>query len=715
MSGLPRLRDLNPLRLLGTNNNRGRFTYQQVPNGGNASPFDFQKYSWPSAARRISSTKLVALAIAGIVVVVLLAGGGYRGAQKYHDRPTEDEAPLPFYWQHYYRLNGFYNGVRTLVSAAEYVPENRYNISIPPTLEVDSGLEKSKSRLPQEPPIDPIKYDPYPFGDETYLRDYDQVHQCYLDAEEKVPAPDVYAYPAVPQHMALPLYGDYKELGMKEDVCWERFGRLGAYGYGYGPAEGGLGLGNDSESAGSEKVFERVGHVDYRGMDWGAAQRRCYEKNERRFREEQPGGKKRVQRHAYVLRTWTGYHYSEQQMLSLRAMINELSLKSGGQYDVHLLVHVKDDHIPIWASADLYRQTLEENVPKEFWNISTLWSERLMEMYYPEPFPDNFANMAGAGIHGVYRSAHFALQWFSQQRPEYDFYWNWEMDLRYTGHYWEFNEKIGDWGRKQPRKGMWERGRRFWIPEFHGDYANFTQFVERETREKDVAENDLERSGPVPIWGPVQQFPHTGMLAPSNATIPPTSYEEDDYTWGVGEEADLLVFNPLFDPSLTNWVFSWDVTGYNRSLPIPPRRAAIITVARLRKRLLDTMHRETWQMRHTMFPEMWPPAVCMHHGLKALYVPHPVYFDRDWNVATMDQSLNYPKNIWESPFGWGEHNLLGSSFYYNSGFSGALWRRWLGQGENGEGGGLAEREGSGRLCLRGSLHHPIKHENGPTE
>jgi len=304
------------------------------------------------------------------------------------------------------------------------------------------------------------------------------------------------------------------------------------------------------------------------------AQRRCYEKNKRRFQEDQPGGKKRVQRHAYVLRTWTGYHYSEQQMLSLRAMINELSLKSGGQYDVHLLVHVKDDHIPIWASPDLYQKTLQENVPKEFWNISTLWSERLMETYYPEPFPDNFANMAGAGIHGVYRSAHFALQWFSQQRSEYDFYWNWEMDLRYTGHYWEFNEKIGEWGKKQPRKGMWERSRRFWIPEFHGDFANFTQFVETETREKDVAANDLERSGPVPIWGPVQDFPHTGMLATSNATVPPSTYEEDNYSWGVDEDADLLVFNPLFDPALTNWVFSWDVTGYNRSLPIPPRRAA---------------------------------------------------------------------------------------------------------------------------------------------
>jgi len=81
----------------------------------------------------------------------------------------------------------------------------------------------------------------------------------------------------------------------------------------------------------------------------------------------------------------------------------------------------------------------------------------------------------------------------------------------------------------------------------------------------------------------------------------------------------------------------------------------------------------------------------------------------------MNQILNYPKEVKESPFGWGEHNMLGSSFYYNSGFSSALWRRWLGQAENGEGGRIQEEEGMGRMCLRPILHHPIKHEAGPDE
>jgi hypothetical protein len=54
--------------------------------------------------------------------------------------------------------------------------------------------------------------------------------------------------------------------------------------------------------------------------------------------------------------------------------------------------------------------------------------------------------------------------------------------------------------------------------------------------------------------------------------------------------------------------------------------------------------------------------------------------------------------------------MQGGSFYYNAGFSGALWRRWLGAKENGEGGREYEEKSSGRMCLRALLHHPIKWE-----
>ena len=723
LSNTTRLHNYNPLRLLPTN-----FSYHRIPSiptdGFNGSSFAFPRMpprwstsAWadrwrdsrrPRSFGKLSLTRTISLAITSFVLVALLAGGGYHHHRTRTKPQPEKQEDRPYYWMHYLDLDGYYQGVRTLVPYSKYVAQNGYNKTVP--LETSSG--DAAPKLAKTPPMDPVPYRPYPdFRSRDYLRTHHSVQTCYLDPGEKIQPPDVYAYPGLPQHMPEPSYGSFRELGLEDKMCFDRFGRLGPYGYGYNESEGGLGLGIQSESTGSEKVFQQSGHVDYTNMDWGTAQKRCTEKNSARFHADESTGKQRVKRHAYVLRTWSGYEYTPHQILTLRAMITELNLKSGGEYDVHFLVHIKNNSIPIWADEGLYNKTLQENVPREFWNISTLWSEQQMMMYYPGPFGDNFANLAGSEIHGVYRSPHFAMQWFSRQHPEYDFYWNWEMDLRYFGHYWEFNNVIGEWAKKQPRKGLWERGRRFYIPQLHGTFDNFTKFVERETVEVDIPANAPVIKGPVPIWGPVRDFENSGMLPAINETIPPTTYDEDNYEWGVGEDADLLVFNPLFEPSSTNWVFRDDTTGYDHLKPIPPRRAAIITVARLSKRLLDTMHEETWRMKHTMFPEMWPPTACLHHGLKAVYVPHPVYFDRDWDIPYMDQIFNYPKEVWDSPYGWGEHNSLGGSFYYNSQFAGRLWRRWLGQKEEGVGGIQHEEQGTGRMCLRGSLHHPIKHES----
>jgi len=72
----------------------------------------------------MSLTKLNRLAIASIVILALLGGGGYRQV-KWHKKSPQDDKSLPFYWMHYHRLNGYYNGVQALVKPHEYDAENR--------------------------------------------------------------------------------------------------------------------------------------------------------------------------------------------------------------------------------------------------------------------------------------------------------------------------------------------------------------------------------------------------------------------------------------------------------------------------------------------------------------------------------------------------------------------------------------------------------------
>ncbi|KAJ3554393.1 hypothetical protein NPX13_g10623 [Xylaria arbuscula] len=474
-----------------------------------------------------------------------------------------DQAELTVLTKCLPRLGGFYNGIRTLVTYTDWVPEQR---SVP-----GAQLE-----IHDAPPFNPQVVNPFPnFTSEKYLKWHHPVHLCYLDDDERYSAPDIYAYPGIPAKMPAPAWGAYDTLNIAPNRCYERFGRLGPYGYSYDRKEGGLGLSKNSVDVGAEKVQAMIEKVDYRKVNWGKAQKRCFEKNEKRF------GKKGA--------ASEGYSDQKKEAATLGVGAPHLSLQSSGEFTVHLLVHVKDNDLPIWASKEIYDKTLKENVPEEFWDIATLWSEQQLRTYYPGPFlnEDNVANHAGADIYGVYRAAHFALQWFSQQHQEDDFIWNWEMDLRYTGHYYEFLNGASNWAAKQPRKFMWERNSRFWIPEYHGPWLKFCGLVENET----VAE------GGAPIWGPVTYAGGKyGVLSPPEDLKPPTTFEEDNYEWGVGEAADLITFDPIFDPSKSTWVFREDVTGYDTLVNIPPRRASIVTVARFSRQLLNTMHEETWRV-----------------------------------------------------------------------------------------------------------------------
>ena len=82
-------------------------------------------------------------------------------------------------------------------------------------------------------------------------------------------------------------------------------------------------------------------------------------------------------------------------------------------------------------------------------------------------------------------------------------------------------------------------------------------------------------AGEAPVWGPVEFARGSeGALPPLNGTAPPTAFADDAYAWGVGEPADLIVFDPLFDPERTNWVFRLDADGYDTALPPPPPACA---------------------------------------------------------------------------------------------------------------------------------------------
>ncbi|KAF5022943.1 hypothetical protein F66182_5009 [Fusarium sp. NRRL 66182] len=690
------------------------------------------------------------------------------------------------------------------------------------------------------------------------------IQECFLDVDGTVRVPQLRYYNGRPQGFPEHAIGSYEVLNLPEDICFDRYGRYGPYGFGYSSRNGGLSVGEHGQKEGSDAVWEKTPRVDFRQVDWADVQRRCFKANQARFVElpsksqtphgfyvyepkpkispssaleprgvdenepqaeketattkvdaaktgkskaekthtEQPDSKEaksqvskaesktessnaeptkaekpktqesqdtdeeevkpektkpespkapetKMPRTAVVVRCWDEYHWREEDIVNLRSLITELAITSGGRYDIHLLVQVKNEAAhPVWADERIYYERIEESIPEEFRGLVTLWSETQMLSLYQGIY-DHFTRGPDLPVHGVYRGLSMAMQYFAHKHPEYDYFWQWEMDVRYTGHYYDLFSKLESWSKAQPRKGLWERNSRFYFPSIHGTWEDFSQMARVQSQMGVVsADNiwkgvpgldgkspDADTKGDRTVWGPLRPKDDDDWFEPGNDPVAPTSYEKDHYQWGVGEEADYIALNPIFNPDGTTWGLKDDITGYNRTDGLPPRRANIITTSRMSRRLLTTMHKMTAFKKQFAFPEMWPATVALQHGYKAVSVPHPVYVDRAWPTAYMAQVFNNGRDgasggSRTSIFGDREHNMHGLSWFYNSGFAPNVYRRWLGLRVNNDGGEEFEgtedqskkgkgvsnmRGGEGRMCLPPMLLHPVKDVELPVE
>lgn len=680
--------------------------------------------------------------------------------------------PPPPAWESFPFLKRYHGGIRTLVTKEENEALKEYPVPEGEELQrLQEAALKQKEMEDQEAArqrgfnkrdIKPgRRFDPYSRVVGRGI--YEEPVRCYLDNTTRSTVPLLLAYEGVPRGFPDPIYGSHELLGLKDNMCFERYGRLGPYGYGYSKKFGGTGAGMEGEREGSEQVWGDDLEIDYRTVKWAEVQERCLLANAHRFRpapksqkdaftsmaaasgtkrdeaevKEQAAelltvnGKHFENRTAVLIRTWWDYQYDEEDIFYLRALVNELAIQTGGEYVVHFLIHVKDDNMQIWADEETYQRVLNDALPTEFHGMGTLWSERQMGLIYGGLEESFYRDLP---VHGAYRSTYMPVQYFAHMHPEYDFFWHWEMDIRYTGNFFHLFTQVSQWAKQQPRKGLWERNGRFYIPSEHGSWEDFRQMVRVQTEHGTAhgsnaynkAPTDAAKAHPldtaarqpeVPVWGPLPPDAETTLTdRPENDPKPPTTYAEDKYEWGVGEEADLITFNPLFDPHQTNWILAEDTTGYNTSggQKQPPRRTAIITASRLSHRLLETMHRETSLQRHSMFSEMFPGSIALHHGYKAVYAPHPVYIDRAWPTSYLAAIFNNGRNgaaggARTSVFSdERQSNFLGTSWYYHAGFSPNLWKRWLGFKVDGDGGEEWELVHEGRICVPPMLLHPVK-------
>ncbi|QSZ32977.1 hypothetical protein DSL72_002561 [Monilinia vaccinii-corymbosi] len=572
----------------------------------------------------------------------------------------------------------------------------------------------------------PLEYNPYPdYNSEGWKSRNKGTYVPCDGADGSVK--DLLVFSGHSKVFEEPQMGSFSLFDIDKNLCFERETRLGSYGY----IED-FGVSNDAvlspEKSSGQHDARKIVHWDV--INWGSLQTQCLERNINRYlmskipaglgeyiitsssnastvrtssETDQSNTKKRVlgtivnrddgstnelkdhlmkahlaqsakaaldadtpfkSRTAIMLRSYSGKKWNENDKQNVRSLITELALRSGGEYEVFLLVHIRNSTIAI-EDDEGYIEALHENVPKEFHDIAALWNEAYVQGFYPL-IPKKITN--------VHQSQWLPVQIFALDYPQFDFYWNWEMDTRYTGHHYDLLERLAKFGKNQPRKYLWERNERYYVPSVHGTYdTEFRKTVER-------------LSGKYTIWAP----PKVANVVPIGPVPPVPDQSQDNYEWGVGEDADYISVAPMFNPNGTGWVGKNDVWGFSGRNDTP-RRTTIITHSRCSKKLLDAMHTENLKGNHVS-SEMTPQTIALFHGLKAVYAPLPIFFDRAWNGTSLNKWFNPGPNgesgsSSDSPFGWGkEKRFLGMTWYYRAIPPARLYNNWMGWEDHGIGG-----------------------------
>ena len=86
---------------------------------------------------------------------------------------------------------------------------------------------------------------------------------------------------------------------------------------------------------------------------------------------------------AVVLRTYDGLDWTPETIQHIRSYIMELSLHSGGEYEIIILSEVKNPKDRIFDDEEAYNQVLLGAAPSEFRDMLVLFNEELLKQWYP--------------------------------------------------------------------------------------------------------------------------------------------------------------------------------------------------------------------------------------------------------------------------------------------------------------------------------------------
>ena len=201
------------------------------------------------------------------------------------------------------------------------------------------------------------------------------------------------------------------------------------------------------------------------------------------------------------------------------------------------------------------------------------------------------------------------LQLFALHYPEFDHYWQLEMDQRFIGDAGEYLDALDKFARDEPRKQALERATFPYSDQIYASYKDLMNGV------------DYANIGKSRAWGPLR-ISDISPIGP----VPPTEKSQDDnFLWGVGEEADLIVSSFCAEARASNWIFKDWMHGGFRLDRDTPRWFCPPAIMRASRSLLIEVHNDMFGRGLSLASEAVLPSWALWHGLKLSYPPSPAY------------------------------------------------------------------------------------------
>jgi len=289
------------------------------------------------------------------------------------------------------------------------------------------------------------------------------------------------------------------------------------------------------------------------------------------------------------------------------------------------------------------------------------------------------------------------MQLFALHYPEFDHFWQLELDMRFTGDAGKFLDRMSDFARREPRKQALERATFQHMQQQIGDYNQFKQAVDR------------SNEGDAYIWGPLR-IPEVSPIGPE----PPTrTAREEDFHWGVGEEADLIVTSFCNNVTAADtWIFRDWLHGFKWGRDTP-RFFCPPAITRTSRALLFVIHEAQLDHGIRVPSEATPPSFALWHGLKLSFPQHPVF----WKVH---DDFNYQLEWWKggpsnSSNGVGPDSLehprgIGLTFWWETDWPRRIYDAWQGRPlEEGIAFPWLLAKHDGKVYAPNMMVHPMKH------